>query len=302
MKHDKSFQSKLWQSRNNFMAQNKSITNLYKTLIDLGYCLFFCPFRLKYNPTDDKYAAVSSLVHKFICGVIYFLLSIWLLGFVRSHIPNQPKSPTQVINFLMCIGPSFTKLSLLNIFWQHQDDITSIINHIMTTRINLKCSKMASILTNKISVLLISATIVLLSTTFWITGITLETKDDHISTWSISWWLHRHLATSRFTYFMEQEIEQSRYNVTLNLTTENTIIVVLGKIGHFYRHLVGCYTDVFLLCVTLMLWLGAKGFSDLLDWENDRTAIKIHFLEVQVLSSRLDLSFCGYLWTTCFTF
>ncbi len=245
---------------------NYVLTNFYKTLIDFSYFMLLSPFRLKYSKLTNSFSVVQSYVQKFLCGITYLLLLIWLLGIIRKYTPNGTTSAFQVLVLFHVIASALSKLVILFSFWKHKNDFVNILNFIVSTPTNLvhPNSKFVIALTTKYFVYTVLASLVAIAIQAWIAGNGVHEANWKLSGWTINWWLGRILANTRYTYFVDESIANTTdINIT-NLSAGNIILLVVGTYGYFVRYLMSAYSSIYFICATLTLWIVVKSFSNLL--------------------------------------
>ncbi len=272
---------------------NYALTNLYKVLFDFSYFMLLSPFRLKYNKITNSFLVVENRIQKILCGITYVLLSIWLFGFIRRNCPTNTKSAAQVSVLLQSIASTLTKLVLLYSYWIYQNDFAQILNFIASTRINLidSNSKFAITVTKKYFVRTVFLTLVAIGTQDWITGNGIQEDIWKISDWSINWLLGRILAVTRYTYFVDGNVEATTEINLTSLSVGNATLLVVGSYGLFVRLVMAGYPNICFICVTLTLWIAVKSFSNLLTYESgnlDWPQVYSHFVILKKLSRLIN--------------
>ncbi len=132
----------------------------------------------------------------------------------------------------------------------------------------------------------------------FVTAAGLQTHEDHISDWNAKWWINRQIAVGRYVYFIDRDYSKNITNIVTEQSFGNITVLVLGAIGFLYRHLFGCFNEMYFGSLILSLWISAKSFANLLNFGPLKSeyvgwnTIYAHYLTVQRLS-RLVNEFIG---------
>lgn len=221
--------------------------------------------------SSKKYEAIVIMLQKVLCGLSLLLSLPWLFRNVRLSIPKDHKIPSQHFSLFFAIASFMAKLCLIKKLWFNRDNILTLLHSIPVPTISNSKRK---ILTSKPFLTAVTFLYAVTILSAVITGIGFT----HF-TWRTEWSGEEYVKQIVVNFRHALSIGPSvNVNSTRNweLSEVDYMTAIFATIGLLQRHILGYFTDLFLICSIATLWFSTTSFLEyFMDTETIRTYAQV---------------------------
>lgn len=271
----------LQEAKNHSKSIRIHLANLLKIYLNLQYVFLCCPFRIEIAKDGKSAIIKSNIIHKTFCFTTQFLGFLWILrNFQLSNLPSNPKDPSMYLLLALHIDGLFMKFATIKRYWFDSKKLLQIVNCILDNESCLPFSRLSEhILWTPLAYLLAVGTCLLytgMGILHYFTGCmyyvsSLKAAENPILHWNSSVWWEAMLSEGRFIFYLDNT---TNANSSISSSLMESVCGILAATGYLCRLVLGVNEELFVLIITLVIWISAKEFHTRLSIPSGKASSK----------------------------